>query len=79
MAELLPAAQMTQGFSLYVLAERTASFAGPLSWGAAVALLPAGNHLNYRGAMLLLTVFVIAGLAIAWRLPREANAARSRT
>lgn len=74
MAQILPADKMVQGFSLYVLAERTASFAGPLAWGAAVVLLPTTNFMNYRGAMLLMTVFIVAGIAILWRLPRPSVA-----
>jgi UMF1 family MFS transporter len=60
---LLPQEDMTYGFSFYTLAERFATFIGPLTWGAIVAFGHASGF-AYRVAIVSMALFVIAGLLI---------------
>jgi UMF1 family MFS transporter len=60
LSTLVPKEMNTYSFSLYTISERFASFAGPLTWGL-ILLLPKHNALNYRLAIISMTVFVIIG------------------
>lgn len=73
MTELIPTHRAAEGFSLYVVAERAATLAGPLSWGAIVTFMPFGST-NYRIAMLSMTAFIVAGIFLARRVPLPATA-----
>lgn len=63
---LLPKEDMAYGFSFYTLAERFATFIGPLTWGTIIALGGA-SHLSYRIAIAAMAVFVLAGLFVLLR------------
>ena len=67
---LLPKEDMAYGFSFYTLAERFATFIGPLTWGTIIALGGASN-LSYRIAIVAMAVFVLAGLLVLLRFRRE--------
>lgn len=58
------------GFSFYTLFERFATFLGPLTWGTYISV--AGTDpIDYRTAVLLLTIYVITGLLIFHFWKRE--------
>jgi len=72
LASILPKEQMAYGFSFYTLAERFATFLGPLTWGGIVYLLGATPS-AYRVAVISMTPFVIIGLIIisVWKRKKE--------
>ncbi|MEK7118363.1 MAG: MFS transporter, partial [Patescibacteria group bacterium] len=63
LSTILPKEDMGYGFSFYTLAERFATFIGPLTWGTIIALGGAGD-LSYRIAIMSMAVFVLLGLFI---------------
>ncbi|MDO8566389.1 MAG: MFS transporter [Candidatus Moranbacteria bacterium] len=63
LSTLLPKEDMGYGFSFYTLAERFATFVGPLTWGTIISLGGA-SHLSYRVAIMSMAVFVLAGLLV---------------
>ena len=63
LSTLLPKEDMGYGFSFYTLAERFATFVGPLTWGAIITLGGA-SQLSYRVAIMSMAVFVLAGLLV---------------
>lgn len=65
---ILPREEMNYGFSFYTLAERFATFAGPLTWGLIVGSF-AESPFGYRTAALLMTVFVIIGYLFVKKIP----------
>ena len=65
LSTLLAKEEMTYGFSFYTLAERFATFVGPLTWGG-IILGTGGSPLGYRLAVGTMTGFVIAGLLILY-------------
>jgi len=67
---LLPKEDMAYGFSFYTLAERFATFVGPLTWGTVVALGDASD-LSYRIAIIAMAMFVLAGLFVLLRFRRS--------
>lgn len=67
---LLPKEDMAFGFSFYTLAERFATFVGPLAWGTIIALGGASG-LSYRIAILAMATFVLAGLFVLLRFRRN--------
>ncbi|MDO8593442.1 MAG: MFS transporter [bacterium] len=67
---LLPKEDMAYGFSFYTLAERFATFIGPLTWGTIIALGGASN-LSYRIAIVAMAVFVVAGLFVLLRFRKD--------
>jgi UMF1 family MFS transporter len=60
---LLSKEEMAYGFSFYTLAERFATFVGPLTWGTIIAFGEASN-LSYRIAIVTMAGFVLAGLLV---------------
>lgn len=48
------------GFGLYSISERVASLLGPITWGI-ILILPFKRALNYRVAIISMTIFVIIG------------------
>ena len=71
MTYLAPPQKLTYSFSFYTLAERFATFVGPVSWGLVVSLLPGLGADRYRLAMLLMTGFILIGLIIVRNIPKE--------
>ncbi len=69
---LTPHGSLNQSLTYFVLVERLATLMGPVSWGLIVALGPTANALNYRLAALAMTVFIVAGLIVAKKLPDDA-------
>src|SRR3989344_1031795 len=67
---ILPEEDMAYGFSFYTLAERFATFIGPLTWGTIIALGGASN-LSYRIAIVAMAVFVVAGLFVLLRFRKD--------
>ncbi len=66
LSTVLKQQEMGYGFSFYTLMERFATFVGPLTWGAVVAL-GHSEPIAYRIAVATMTVFVAIGLVILVR------------
>ncbi len=64
LSRLIPAHKLNYGFSFYTISERFASFLGPLVWSGILAFTPTENNLNYRIAMVSMTVFIIIGIIL---------------
>ncbi len=62
MVRLTPEHEMNYGMSYYTLAERFATFVGPLSWGLITSLLVPTGEIRYRIALAVMGVFVLIGL-----------------
>ncbi len=62
--------EMGYGFSFYTIAERFATFVGPLAWGIIISSMNA-QALAYRIAVATMTIFLIIGLIILhlWKRP----------
>jgi MFS transporter, UMF1 family len=63
LSNLLSKEEMGYGFSFYTLAERFATFLGPLTWGGLILVLGTEST-SYRIAMICMTVFILIGLII---------------
>lgn len=68
LSRLIPKDKLNYGFSFYTISERFASFLGPLAWSGIVVFAPSANGLNYRIAMISMTVFIIIGLVLMKRV-----------
>ena len=66
---ILPPKEMNYGFSFYTIAERFASFAGPLTWGLIITGFGQSSSLGYRLAALSMTIFVIIGYLFMRKAP----------
>jgi UMF1 family MFS transporter len=69
LASLAPPESQGEFFGLYSLAGKFAAVVGPLTWGlitSVFAFMPIGKYQLALGAQL---VFVLAGLALLWRVP----------
>ncbi len=62
MTALCPKEKLNFGFSFYTLAERVSTLVGPLSWGLVVSLFVGLGPTRYRIAMIVMTVFIMAGI-----------------
>lgn len=62
MVALTPPDKMNYGMSYYTIAERFATFIGPLSWGILTTVLVSSGEVRYRIAMAVMGLFVLAGL-----------------
>jgi len=71
LSRLIPPEKLNHGFSFYTISERFASFLGPLVWSGIVVLAPTENGLNYRIAMVSMTVFVIIGFFLMKKVKYE--------
>lgn len=71
MTRLCPDDEITFGFSLYALAERTAALVGPLTWGAITWLLADLGPLRYRIALAVMAGYGIIGLLVLLRVPSD--------
>jgi len=69
MAYLAPADQLDYAFSYYTLAERFSTFLGPLSWGLVTLLFVRYGPMRYHIALLLMSVFIFAGLLVVKKIP----------
>ncbi|MBI4128416.1 MAG: MFS transporter [Parcubacteria group bacterium] len=65
LSTLLAKEDMTYGFSFYTLAERFATFIGPLTWGGIIVGMGGGPS-AYRLAVGTMTSFVVAGLLVLY-------------
>ncbi len=65
LSQTLEKDQLGYGFSFYTLFERFATFIGPLTWGSIVSFSGATSG-SYRIAMLVMTVYLVAGLVIVY-------------
>lgn len=75
MAHLAPRDRQSYAFSYHTIAERFATFVGPLVWGGlTTALLPLGP-VRYRIALMAMTVFVLAGIVAIVRMPSDRKSA----
>ncbi|MEK7601622.1 MAG: MFS transporter [Patescibacteria group bacterium] len=72
LSTLLRKEEMTYGFSFYTLAERFATFVGPLTWGG-IILGVGGGAIAYRLAIGAMAVFVLAGLLILYFFRKSAE------
>lgn len=70
MADLAPKEQYNLAFGCFNLVERVSSFVGPLIWGLVVNGLFTDGSFRYRIAILAVTAFVLAGLAVLLRTDR---------
>jgi len=61
LSKIIPNEKLNHAFGFYLLSERFASFLGPLAWSGIVVFTPSANGLNYRIAMISMTVFIIIG------------------
>jgi len=61
LSKLLPKDKLNYGFSFYTISERFASFLGPITWSGIVIFTPKTNGLNYRFAIISMTIFIIIG------------------
>ncbi|MFA6392688.1 MAG: MFS transporter [Candidatus Paceibacterota bacterium] len=61
LSKLIPLDKLNYGFSFYTISERFASFLGPLTWSGIVVFTSKTNGLNYRFAIISMTIFIIVG------------------
>jgi UMF1 family MFS transporter len=66
-----PQGSLNTSYTYFTLMERFATLIGPLSWGLVVALGPHTENWNYRGAVCAMAFFVLLGLWIARKLPKD--------
>ena len=71
MSGLSPENRLNESFSYYGLAERFATFIGPLSWGLITYFLIDYGDLRYRVALFAMAAFVLIGVWILRRLPSD--------
>jgi len=64
LSKIIPREKLNHAFSFYLLSERFASFLGPLVWSGIVVFAPSTGGLNYRIAMVSMTVFIIIGFIL---------------
>lgn len=74
LSNLLPKEEMGYGFSFYTLAERFATFLGPLTWGGLIWVLGTEGR-SYRITMIIMTIYIIIGLIILskWKRSQDRN------
>jgi UMF1 family MFS transporter len=70
LSKILERENLTYGFTFYTIAERFATLLGPLVWGGIIATMGIGS-INYRIALMSMTVFIITGLFILYKWKRE--------
>lgn len=71
MSYLSPPARLTHSFSYYTLAERFATFIGPITWGLVILLLVHTGEWRYRVAMASMALFILIGLLIVKSIPAK--------
>jgi MFS-type transporter involved in bile tolerance (Atg22 family) len=75
MAHLAPPDRQSYAFSYHTIAERFATFIGPLVWGGLTTSLFSMGAVRYRIALLAMTVFVLAGMIVIMRMPSDRESA----
>ena len=63
-ADLAPPENVNTVFSFYILAERFATFVGPIAWSLTLLLTKNSGILSYRYAMLVMAFLIVIGLWI---------------
>jgi len=76
MADIAPHKKHNIAFAYFGLAERASSFLGPLIWGLTVSSLISLGSIRYRYAVLIVTLFVIAGLIALLQVKTKLNKKR---
>lgn len=71
MAHLAPRDRQSYAFSYHTIAERFATFVGPLVWGGLTTALFSLGPVRYRIALIAMTVFVLAGMVAVLRMPSD--------
>lgn len=71
MIYLSPKNKLAHSFGYYILFERFATLAGPLTWGLITLLLVQTGSLRYQIAMISMAIFVLIGLLIVRKIPAE--------
>ena len=69
-----PDHNLNHSFTFFALMERFATFVGPISWGLIVAYAPHTHSFNYRAAALAMVIFILIGLVIVRKLPKDGTA-----
>jgi UMF1 family MFS transporter len=75
MAHLAPSDRQSYAFSYHTIAERFATFVGPLVWGGLTTALFSLGAVRYRIALLAMTIFVLAGMIAVFRMPSDRKSA----
>lgn len=75
MAHLAPRDRQSYAFSYHTIAERFATFVGPLVWGGLTTALFSLGAVRYRIALIAMTVFVLAGMIAVLRMPSDRKGA----
>jgi UMF1 family MFS transporter len=68
---LTPPQDLNRSYTYFTLMERFATLIGPISWGLIVMYGPVTHALNYRLAAGAMTLFILIGLLIVRKLPKE--------
>ena len=66
-----PHHSLNQSFTYFVLMERFATFISPITWGLIIMYAPSSGSLNYRAAIFSMAIFVLIGLWIVKKLPKD--------
>src|SRR3989344_13986 len=75
MVDLTPKQNLNHAFSYYTLAERFATFVGPVTWGLITSLLIHRGPVRYQFAFVSMTIFVAIGLYIVRKIPNDKKTA----
>jgi MFS-type transporter involved in bile tolerance (Atg22 family) len=69
---LVPEEKLAEFFGLYALSGKAAAIVGPLIWSLVVAILaPYGDQFRYRGAVFSLTLLMLTGFLLLWKVPHS--------
>ncbi len=71
MLKLTPKDSLNHAFSYYTLAERFSTFVGPVAWGTITYFLAGRGAVRYQIAAVSLTIFVVIGLVLVNKIPKE--------
>lgn len=72
MSYLSPQDKLNHAFAFYTLAERFATFVGPVTWGLITSLFLANTgDFRYRVALVSMTLFILIGLFIVKDIPSK--------
>lgn len=67
---LVPEESVGEFFGLYALSGKAAAIIGPIIWGTITMILASyGSVIKYKSAIAALTLTMIAGLVVLWRVP----------
>jgi UMF1 family MFS transporter len=68
---LIPPEKINEGFSYYSIAERFATFIGPITWGLVTTLLLQYGLWRYKVATIIMGIFVLIGALIIKKIPSD--------